>query len=42
MEPFRELNGEDITIVQVTHSQKNPSCGKRVIQLRDAWIVKRE
>jgi len=25
--------------VQVTHSEKNASYGKRVIQLRDGWIV---
>jgi len=25
--------------VQVTHSDKNASYGKRVIQLRDGWIV---
>jgi putative ABC transport system ATP-binding protein len=31
-----------MTIVQVTHSEKNASYGKRVIQLRDGWIVKGE
>jgi ABC-type lipoprotein export system ATPase subunit len=25
--------------VQVTHSEKNASYGKRIIQLRDGWIV---
>ncbi len=39
MELFRKLNGEGMTIVQVTHSDKNASYGKRVIQLRDGWIV---
>ncbi len=39
MELFRRLNGEGMTIVQVTHSDKNASYGKRVIQLRDGWIV---
>ena len=40
IELFRKLNDEDTTIVQVTHSEKNASYGKRVIQLRDGWIVK--
>jgi ABC-type lipoprotein export system ATPase subunit len=39
MELFRKLNNEGVTIVQVTHSDKNASHGKRVIQLRDGWIV---
>jgi ABC-type lipoprotein export system ATPase subunit len=36
---FRELNGAGTTIVQVTHSEDNAKYGKRVIQLRDGWIV---
>src|SRR5437773_8824277 len=39
MELFRKLNDEGMTIVQVTHSDKNASYGERVIQLRDGWIV---
>jgi len=39
MELFRKLNTVATTIVQVTHSEKNASYGKRVIQLRDGWIV---
>jgi len=39
MELFRKLNDEGVTIVQVTHSDKSASYGKRVIQLRDGWIV---
>jgi ABC-type lipoprotein export system ATPase subunit len=39
MELFRRLNDEGMTIVQVTHSNKKASYGKRVIQLRDGWIV---
>src|SRR6266576_2863162 len=39
MELFRRLNEEGVTIVQVTHSEKNASYGKRIIQLRDGWIV---
>ncbi|PYJ95398.1 MAG: phosphonate ABC transporter ATP-binding protein [Verrucomicrobia bacterium] len=40
MELFRKLNNEGMTIVQVTHSERNASYGKRVVQLRDGWIVK--
>src|SRR5260221_2386862 len=36
---FRELNAAGTTIVQVTHSEDNATYGKRVIQLRDGWIV---
>ena len=39
MELFRELNAAGTTIVQVTHSEDNARCGKRVVQLRDGWIV---
>jgi putative ABC transport system ATP-binding protein len=39
MELFRRLNEEGMTIVQVTHSEKNASYGKRIVQLRDGWIV---
>jgi putative ABC transport system ATP-binding protein len=39
MELFRKLNAEGMTIVQVTHSDKNASYGNRIIQLRDGWIV---
>src|SRR6266700_597586 len=39
MELFRKLNEEGMTIVQVTHSEKNASYGKRTVQLRDGWIV---
>jgi ABC-type lipoprotein export system ATPase subunit len=31
-----------MTIIQVTHSEKNASYGNRIIQLRDGWIVKGE
>jgi putative ABC transport system ATP-binding protein len=40
MELFRKLNDEGMTIIQVTHSEKNAGYGKRVIQLRDGWVVK--
>src|SRR2546427_3555241 len=39
MQLFRELNAAGTTIVQVTHSEDNAKYGKRVIQLRDGWIV---
>src|SRR5712691_6849542 len=39
MELFSRLNQQGVTIVQVTHSEKNASYGKRIIQLRDGWIV---
>jgi ABC-type lipoprotein export system ATPase subunit len=40
MELFRKLNDEGMTIVQVTHSEKNAFYGKRIIQLRDGWVMK--
>ena len=39
MELFRELNAAGTTIVQVTHSEDNAKYGKRVIELRDGWVV---
>jgi putative ABC transport system ATP-binding protein len=39
MDLFNRLNAEGITVVQVTHSEKNPAYGNRVIQLRDGWII---
>jgi ABC-type lipoprotein export system ATPase subunit len=39
MELFRRLNDGGTTIVQVTHSKENASYGKRVINLKDGWIV---
>ena len=42
MELFRKLNNDGMTIIQVTHSEKNASYGKRIIQLRDGWIVKED
>ncbi len=39
MELFRRLNEAGTTIVQVTHSQANAAFGKRVINLKDGWIV---
>ena len=39
MNLFKKLNAEGMTIVQVTHSEKNAGYGNRVIQLRDGWIA---
>ena len=39
MELFRKLNAEGMTIVQVTHSEKNAGYGNRTVQLRDGWVV---
>ena len=39
MELFQRLNEEGMTIVQVTHSEKNAEYGGRVIQLEDGWVV---
>ena len=36
---FKELNSEGVTIIQVTHSEKNAGYGKRIINLLDGMIV---
>ena len=41
MELFRQLNNEGVTIVQVTHSEKNAAYGKRIIHLLDGMIERR-
>ena len=35
---FKELNNEGVTIIQVTHSEKNASYGSRIINLLDGMI----
>lgn len=41
MELFKKLNEEDgVTIIQVTHSEKNAEYGKRIINLLDGQIAK--
>src|SRR5580765_1445781 len=43
MELFKKLNKEDhVTIVQVTHSEKNAAYGSRVVHLLDGRIEKEE
>lgn len=39
MELFKELNEHGTTILQVTHSEKNASYSRRIINLLDGWIV---
>ena len=39
---FKQLNDEGVTIIQVTHSEKNASYGSRVIHLLDGMIQKQE
>jgi putative ABC transport system ATP-binding protein len=39
MNLFRRLNDEGTTIVQVTHSETNAACGRRIVKMRDGWIV---
>jgi len=40
MELFRQLNKEGVTIIQVTHSEKNAEYGSRIIHLLDGRIEK--
>ncbi|HKA87686.1 MAG TPA: ABC transporter ATP-binding protein [Haliangiales bacterium] len=39
MELFKKLNEEGTTIVQVTHSETNAAYGRRIINLKDGWMV---
>jgi putative ABC transport system ATP-binding protein len=36
---FAELNRQGTTIVQVTHSDRNAARGKRIVNLKDGWMV---
>lgn len=38
MDLFKELNDQGVTIIQVTHSEKNASYGTRIIELVDGGI----
>ena len=38
MELFKKLNSEGLTIIQVTHSEKNAAYGSRIINLSDGRI----
>ena len=39
MDLFKKLNEEGVTIIQVTHSEKNAAYGSRIINLLDGGIV---
>jgi len=39
MDLLKELNESGTTIIQVTHSEKNASYGRRIINLVDGWIM---
>ena len=39
MELFKQLNNEGVTIIQVTHSEKNAEYGKRTINLLDGRML---
>ncbi|MFC0771777.1 ABC transporter ATP-binding protein [Terrimonas alba] len=41
MDLFKQLNEEGVTIIQVTHSEKNAAYGKRIIHLLDGMVEKR-
>lgn len=42
MDLFKQLNNEGVTIIQVTHSEKNAGYGKRIIHLLDGRIEREE
>lgn len=42
MNLFKQLNDEGVTIIQVTHSEKNAAYGKRIIHLLDGRIEREE
>ncbi len=35
---FKALNDEGMTIIQVTHSEKNAAYGNRIVNLSDGWV----
>ena len=39
MDLFKKLNEEGMTIIQVTHSEKNASYGNRIVRLVDGMVV---
>ena len=39
MDLLAELNGDGMTIVQVTHSEDNARRGHRIVELRDGWLA---
>ncbi|WP_111307284.1 ABC transporter ATP-binding protein [Confluentibacter sediminis] len=41
MELFKQLNEEGVTIIQVTHSEKNAEYGSRIINLLDGTVIEK-
>ena len=39
MELFAKLNAQGTTVIQVTHSEANAAFSRRIIRLKDGWIV---
>lgn len=39
MRLFQQLNQDGTTIIQVTHSQENASCGSRIVRLADGMLI---
>jgi ABC-type lipoprotein export system ATPase subunit len=39
MDLFKRLNGEGVTIVQVTHNERYAEYGNRIINIEDGWIT---
>jgi ABC-type lipoprotein export system ATPase subunit len=39
MDLFKKLNQEGVTIIQVTHNDKNAKVGHRIIELQDGWVI---
>ncbi len=40
MDLFKKLNHEGTTIIQVTHNDKYAAYAKRIVRLKDGWMVK--
>jgi putative ABC transport system ATP-binding protein len=40
MQLFKKLNDDGVTVIQVTHSEKNASYGSRIVELLDGTIIK--
>lgn len=38
MQLFKQLNDDGMTIIQVTHSERNAQYGNRIIHLEDGWV----
>jgi ABC-type lipoprotein export system ATPase subunit len=38
MDLFKQLNDDGVTIIQVTHSEKNAEYGKRVVNMLDGQL----